>query len=96
MNNSHVCEFNQRIPLHSAQTLEVKGDISLESAQVQPGMGGYPHMGMNVPFVQPPSASFGGAGAHFNVNFGFPSAPSVPPVPSYSVSFVIFSIFNDY
>lgn len=100
MNNAHFCEFRLRTAMHLAQTLEVKGDINLESAQVYPAMGAsmnFPNMGGQIPFVQPsfPQPSFpqptfpqpfGGSGV--NVNFGFPSAPPAAVVTSFPVSFI--------
>lgn len=89
MNNSHFCEFRQRTSIYSAQLLEVKGDISLDSAQVSSaGMGGgmgYPQMGMGMPFVQPSAPAFG-AGA-VNISYSpYPPAQPFPSVPSYPVS----------
>lgn len=93
MNNSYFCEFRARTPIHLAQVVEVKGDISLESAQVFGGMGGH------VPFVQPgfPQPSFQPSftptppfGAGVNISYGYPSAP--PSVPSFPViNFFLFS-----
>ncbi|UJR28951.1 hypothetical protein I4U23_010168 [Adineta vaga] len=72
VNNSHVCEFYQRTPMHLAQQVEIKGDVTLESVQVYSGsgsMGFPPSMGMgmgmggNMGFCPPPppsSSSFGG------------------------------------
>ncbi|CAF2033575.1 unnamed protein product [Rotaria magnacalcarata] len=68
VNNSHVCEFYQRVPMYLAQLVQVKGDINLESVQVYGGgMGSsmnIPPMGANMPFGQP---SFG------QPSFGQPS-----------------------
>lgn len=81
----HVGEFYQRIPLYSANLVEVKGDISLESVQVfAGGMGGsmgFPQMGVNMS-MGPPQM-----GGGFNVGFGFPSAPPavVTTTPGFSV-----------
>ena len=71
------------MPMHIAQLVEVKGDITLEGVQVYSGgMGGsmgmgmgmgFPNMGVNVSFGQPPQSSFGG----FSAGFGFPTAPPV-------------------
>ncbi len=94
MNNSHLCEFRHRLPLNSAQLLQIKGDVTLESAQVYPGgMGGsmgFPHMGGHMPFGQPPQVSFNpgsgyNPGSGFTPGFGFPSAPPVIPTPSFPV-----------
>jgi len=79
IDNSHVCEFRQRVPLYAAQILEVKGDIQLESAQVYPGgMGGSMNFpGMNASFTP---VGFGGNVGGFNMGFGQPPAPSVYPM----------------
>ncbi len=86
MNNAHLCDFHQRMPMSQAQSLEIKGDVTLNSAQVFPGgMGGsmgFPQIGMVVPNVQPIQPAFGG-----NVSFGYPSAPPSISIPSYPVGF---------
>lgn len=86
VNNSHICEFYQRVPMYLANLVEVKGDINLESVQVVPGgMGGsmgFPGMGVNMSFGMTPQAPFGGG---MNVGFGFPSAPCPPPAASFSM-----------
>lgn len=92
VNNARLGEFHQRVPLYSAQILEVKGDIQLESAQVFAGgfgggMGSFP--GMNVT-VNPGGFGMGMGG--MNMNFGFPSAPPSIPTPSFSVRTTIFSV----
>lgn len=79
--------------MHTAQLVEVKGEISLESVQVYSGsnpMGfGGPTMGMNMGMgmgyapAPPMQPNFGG---DFNAGFGFPSAPSPPfdpPAPGH-------------
>ncbi|CAF0886370.1 unnamed protein product [Rotaria sordida] len=91
VNNSHFCEYHQRAPMHLAQLVEVKGDISLESVQVYSGgMGnpmGFPSMGGNMQFGQPsfgqPSFGQPSFGGGFNTGFGFPSAPPVVATPSF-------------
>ncbi|CAF0749374.1 unnamed protein product [Adineta steineri] len=78
VNNGHVCEFYHRSPMHLAQQVEIKGDVTLESVQVYPGTGpmGFPPMGGDMAFAPPsfPSA-FGG-------NPGF-----CPPPPSAQSAF---------
>lgn len=89
MNNSHFCEFRQRLSIHTAQVLEVKGDISLESAQVTPpGMGGmgYPSTGMTYP-----SAGMSYPSTGMGMPFVQPSIspfvqPSISPYPPGGVN----------
>jgi len=85
VNNAHVCEFYQRAPMYSAQLVEVKGDINLESVQVYSGgssMGFPPSMGGGMGFCPPPpQPAFGG---DFNVGFGFPSAPPTMGPPPFA------------
>jgi hypothetical protein len=90
VNNAHLCHFHQRIPMYTANLLEIKGDISLEAAQVYPGgmgssMGFPPQMETGMPYVQPPQVNFSTGG--FNANFGFPTAPPVVTTTSFPVGF---------
>ncbi len=78
MNNTHICEFYQRMPMYLAQLVQVKGEISLESVQVYPGSGatGFPtSMGGDMNYYQSPpiQPSFGG-----DMNYCPP-----PPQPSF-------------
>ncbi|CAF1231099.1 unnamed protein product [Adineta ricciae] len=90
INNSHVCEFYQRAPMHLAQQVEVKGELTLESVQVYSGsgsmgfpgaMGGMgfcpppPSFGGDMGFCPPPPTSQPAFGGDFGPGFGFPSAP---------------------
>lgn len=89
VNNAYVGEFRQRVPLYSAQVLEVKGDIQLESAQVYSSGFGGPSVsfpGVNVSFGSGPDPSgFGMNMGGMNMNFGFPSAPPPVPTPAFSM-----------
>jgi hypothetical protein len=82
--------------MYSAQIVQVKGDINLESVQVYPGsgsMGFPPTMGGNMGF---PSTMGGNMGfpSTMGGNMGFPSAMGgdmgycpPPPQPSYGGDF---------
>jgi hypothetical protein len=86
--------------MHLAQLLEVKGDVTLESAQVYPGgMGGptsFPHMGGHT--HRGGHTHAGGhhmpfvqppvapfGGSGFPSSFGIPSVPHIVPTPSFPV-----------
>lgn len=60
----HSCEFFQRIQMYSAQLVEVKGEINLESVQIYSGSGStsFPSsMEGNTGYCPPPPQSgFGG------------------------------------
>ena len=58
--------------MYLAQSVEVKGDINLESVQVYPGSGSMGGGGMG--FCPPPPSG------DFNAGFGFPTAPPPPPL----------------
>ncbi len=82
MNNTHICEFYQRMPMYLAQLVQVKGEISLESVQVYPGSGtvGFPtSMGGDMGYYPspPPQPSFGG-----DLDYCPP-----PPQPSFGGDF---------
>ena len=77
--------------MHTAQVLEVKGDISLDSAQVTPpGMGGmgYPSTGMGYPSTGMAYPSTGMA--YPSTGMGYPSTgmgipfvqPTISPFPA--------------
>lgn len=87
MNNVHFCEFRHRLSLHTAQVLEVAGDLMLESANIQPpnmAPMGYPSAGMSIPSFPATISPFPAGGV--NVSYGYPSTQPMPSAPGYPVS----------
>ncbi|CAF3358186.1 unnamed protein product [Rotaria socialis] len=75
INNTHVCEFYQRLPMYLAQLVEVKGDLNLESVHINPGSG---YIGSGTGLCSQPQPSYSG---DFVASCGLPSAPPniLPP-----------------
>lgn len=83
LNNLHIGEFHHRLPMQMGQLVEIKGDLTLESAQVVPsqmGFGGFPQMGgPQMSFNPFPQGNFSAGG--MNVSFGGPPMSGFAPPP---------------